>query len=291
MWKTDFCCVCVVAAAALCPGVGEAAPSMVARGTVESADGVEIVYLTAGRGAEALIFIHGGFADSSYWHHQLVTLSDRYQVVAVDLAGHGASGRDREVWSLAAFGEDVRAVVNDLGLRRVVVIGNSLGGPVALEAARLMPNRVVGVIGIDTLHDGTAVSTEEQIDAYIQAWRQDYEGTCESMVKQLFHLDADPDLMEDIRKKMCNGKKPVTERILEGFRGYDMGKAMRAVKVPVRSLNGDLFPTNVEGNRKFADYDAVVMEHTGHYPMLENPDEFDRLLTAMLSEIGVAGGG
>jgi pimeloyl-ACP methyl ester carboxylesterase len=285
MWKTTMCCLVITIAVAF----GLAASIVVIQGDVESADGVRIAYTTAGRGAETLIFIHGGFADSSYWNHQVGSLSDRFQVVAVDLAGHGASGTDREVWSLEAFGEDVRAVADDLGLRRIVVIGNSLGGPVALEAARLMPKRVVGVIGIDTLHDGTEVRNAEQMDAYIQAWKTDYIGTCTAMVKMLFHQDADPDLVKEVREQMCDGEERVTERILEGFRDYDLGKAMRAVKVPVRSLNGDLYPTNVKGNKQLADYDAVVMEHTGHYPMLEKPEEFDRLLLEMLEEIGVAG--
>jgi pimeloyl-ACP methyl ester carboxylesterase len=88
---------------------------------------------------------------------------------------------------------------------------------------------------------------------------------------------------------MCDTDPPVPVDILESFRSYELGKAMAEVEVPVRSINGDLYPTNVAGNQEIADYDAIVMEHTGHYPMLETPDEFNRHLATMLVELGLGG--
>lgn len=61
--------------------------------------------------------------------------ADTRQAVAVDLAGHGDSGADREAWTIPAFAEDVAAVVRHLGLEDVVLIGHSLGGPVVVAAA------------------------------------------------------------------------------------------------------------------------------------------------------------
>jgi pimeloyl-ACP methyl ester carboxylesterase len=57
--------------------------------------------------------------------------------------------------------------------------------------------------------------------------------------------------------------------------GYDNGASARRLTVPLRAINGDLYQTNIQGVRKIkADFDAVVMKHTGHYPMLERPAEF-----------------
>jgi pimeloyl-ACP methyl ester carboxylesterase len=274
----------------VCLAAGEVTASEVTTHRVTSADGVPIAFRTAGTGETALLFIHGGFADSSFWDGQMAAFSDRYRVVAVDLAGHGRSGRERQTWSLTAFGEDLRSVIDELGLQRVVLIGNSMGGQVALEAARMMPDRVEAVIGIDTLHDATAVIDSAQWEAYMQAWRQDYRGTCGAMARALFHRDADPELFEEVRGRMCDTEPPVPVDILECFRSYELGKAMAAIEIPVRSINGDLYTTNVAGNQEIADYDAVVMEHTGHYPMLEIPEEFNRHLATMLEDLGLGGG-
>jgi pimeloyl-ACP methyl ester carboxylesterase len=74
-------------------------------------------------------------------------------VVALDLAGYGQSGGGRKDWTMAAFGQDVVSVVEALGLKRVVLIGHSLGGPAVLEAARRMPGRVVGLVLVDSWVD------------------------------------------------------------------------------------------------------------------------------------------
>ncbi len=58
-----------------------------------------------------------------------------------------------------AFGADVQAVVEYLGLEKVILVGHSMGGPVALEAARLMPDRVIGVIAVDALQDADCEPT------------------------------------------------------------------------------------------------------------------------------------
>jgi pimeloyl-ACP methyl ester carboxylesterase len=68
------------------------------------------------------------------------------------------------------------------------------------------------------------------------------------------------------------------------FGGYDTEAAVRRLKVPLRAVNGDLYPTDAEGVRKVkADFDAVVMKHMGHYPMIERPEEFNRLLAEVIA--------
>jgi sigma-B regulation protein RsbQ len=60
------------------------------------------------------------------------------------------------------------------------------------------------------------------------------------------------------------------------------------LKVPIRCINGDKFPLNQEAIRRVVpDFDAVVLPHIGHYPMLECPEEFNRQLGGMLDGLGV----
>src|SRR5438874_9374588 len=108
-------------------------------GTVRSADGVPIHYETRGQGEPALVFVHGWAIDSRYWDAQVPVFARDHRVVTLDLAGHGRSGRDRKDWTVAAFGQDVRAVVEALKLPKVVLIGHSMSGNVILAAARAMP--------------------------------------------------------------------------------------------------------------------------------------------------------
>jgi pimeloyl-ACP methyl ester carboxylesterase len=248
-------------------------------GHVRSADGVPIGFTARGSGATALLFIHGGLADRSFWAPQLSGLADRYRVVAIDLAGHGTSGRDRKAWTILAFAEDVRAVAVGLDLQRVVLIGNSLGGPVALDAARLLRGRAIGVVGVDTLHDATETLDPAQASARAAAFRKDFTGTCREMVDQLFHKGAQQELRAWAERRMCAMPPEVVAGIMEGFGGYDVAAAFRGAGVPIRAINGDLWPIDVQRNRTVTpDFDAVVMKGAGHYPMLEQPEAFNRLL-------------
>lgn len=268
------------------PAPSPAAPVEPVARTVSAPDGVAIAYTARGAGDVALVFVHGGYADSSVWRHQVEALSDRYRVVTVDLAGHGASGRDRASWTPGAFGEDVATVVDAEGLDRVVLVGSSMGGPVALEAAARLEGRVLGVVAVDTLHDLDAAQDPAQWKGRLDALRQDFAGACPAMVKGLFREGADPALVTEVTDLMCAFPAELAAPILEGFTGYDLAAAVRASGVPLRAVNGDHYPTDVEGNRAAEPtFDAVVMPGMGHYPMLERPDEFNRALVRMVEQL------
>ena len=112
-----------------------------------------ITYDVRGTGDTALVFVHCWSCDRTFWKYQLAAFADDYRVAAIDLPGHGESGADRDEWTIAGLGDDVARVVEQLGLRRVILVGHSMGGPVSLEAARRLPGRVLGVIAVDTLHN------------------------------------------------------------------------------------------------------------------------------------------
>ena len=120
---------------------------------VPSKDGTPISYEIYGLGEPSLVFVHGWSCDARYWRAQLSHFSKNHRVVVLDLAGHGHSGLTRMRYTMKAFGEDVQAVTEATNSQKVILIGHSMGGLVSLEAARLLPQRVIGVIGIDTISD------------------------------------------------------------------------------------------------------------------------------------------
>lgn len=249
-------------------------------------DGVTIVYSIAGSGETALVFVHGGLADRSFYDGQLEAFGDRYRVVALDLAGHGESGSDREKWGLPEFGGDIKAVADAEKLERIIIFGNSLGGPAAVEGALLLQTRVIGVVGIDTFQSFDYSVTDEEARERAEAFLGDFAGNVKEMVKQLFHADADPALMAEVERRMQKSPPVAAHAMFLGLAGYQPADSVRKLKVPLRAINGDLFPTDVQALRKVkADFDAVEMKHIGHYPMLEDPVEFNRLVLNAVKEL------
>jgi pimeloyl-ACP methyl ester carboxylesterase len=255
-----------VALVALSRTQGGIAMTKVEKKTCLAPDGVTIVYSAAGSGEPALLFIHGGLAERSFWDAQLQHFSGSHRTIAIDLPGHGESGADRKKWGLPEFGADVKAVVEAEKLNKVVLIGNSLGGPVAIEAALLLPGKSMGVIGVDTFQRIDYTVPAEEMHQRAEAFRQDYSGSLKQMVRALFHSDADPALMADAERRMSHTPPEAAYAIFMSMAGYDLGASAGRLSVPLRAINGDL-------------------KHIGHYPMLECPEEFNQKLAEVVAAL------
>src|SRR5438105_7433503 len=116
-----------------------------------SPDNVHVEYRVYGHGEPAVLLVHGWANDANYWRAQLDVLKARYTVVALNLAGHGASGNNRSDWSIASYAQDVAAVARQIPNARLVVVGHSMGAAVALVAAPLIGARLRGVIAVEAL--------------------------------------------------------------------------------------------------------------------------------------------
>lgn len=79
---------------------------------------------------------------------------------------------------------------------------------------------------------------------------------------------------------------PLLREIFLSFGGYDPSASARRLAVPLRAINGDLYPTDVGAVRTIkGDFEVVLMRHMGHYPMLERPVEFDRLVAEVVERL------
>ena len=283
--RIALACVAVLVAPVFAMGGPDTAGRTL--GTAKAPDGAEIRYEAAGSGEPALVFVHGWSCDRSYWRAQTDHFAASHRVVAVDLGGHGESGLSRKDWTMAAFGGDVRAVVDALGLRKVVLVGHSMGGHVIVEAAQLMPDRVAAVVLVDTFEDVDRHMSEEQLESFLAPMRAEFRGTTEAWVRRyLFVGRSDPKLVDRIARDMAAGPPAVGLSAMVNIRHYDEGAGLAAVKAPVRMINADLFPTNLEAaRRRKPDVSLAVMPGVGHFLMMEDPDEFNRLLARAVKEL------
>jgi pimeloyl-ACP methyl ester carboxylesterase len=255
--------------------------------TVKAPDGVEIRYEAAGSGEPALVFVHGWSCDRSYWRAQVDHFAASHRVVAVDLGGHGESGLGRKDWTMAAFAGDVRAVVEALGPGKVVLVGHSMGGPVILEAARLMPERVVALVSVDFFNDVDRRFGAKEREGFLAPMRADFPKATEAFVRhEMFVARSDPKLVDRIARDMAAGPPAVGVSAMDHILRYDQGAALTAAKAPVRLINADKWPTNLEAARRHKpEVGLAVMPAVGHFLMMEAPDEFNRLLAHAVREL------
>lgn len=278
----------MIVAAALAAILLGAAPASARQGTARAPDGVPIAYDVRGQGKVAAVLVHCWACDRSFWKEQVGPLSLRYRVVTLDLGGHGASGGDRERFTVAGLGGDVQAVVEALNLEKVVLVGHSLGGPVALDAARRMPGRVLGIVAVDSLHDVEKPVPRETAEKLAALYEEDFPGTMSSMVHRMFPPSADPAVVEFVVARATATRPGPAIAILRDYPGLDLAAWMEAARVPVRAIQSGppISPvTKIGVNRRHGNYDASFLDGVGHYPMLERPAEFNRRLEAAVGEV------
>ena len=255
-----------------------------------SSDSERIAYSTYGAGETSLIFIHGWSCDSRYWQKQLSTFSKNYQVITIDLAGHGNSSLGRLDYTMISFAKDVKAVIEKDNINQAILIGHSMGGGVIAEVARLMPNKVVAIIGIDTLQNVAEELPQKTLDEMIERFEADFQNAIQAFVLPMFPEGTDGELISWVKEDMSSAPQEVA---LSAFRNY-MGQYVNGeasgvfenIIIPVVSINARLWPTNPDANRKHIQtYNLFYIEDTGHFPMLEKPKEFNTLLTEVLEYI------
>ncbi|MGE3540785.1 MAG: alpha/beta fold hydrolase [Candidatus Tectimicrobiota bacterium] len=252
---------------------------------VPSSDGTPIHYDVYGSGAPALVFVHGWCCNRSYWDKQVKHFAQRYTVVLLDLAGHGASGRQRHAYTLPLFGQDVVAVVEHLDLHQVVLIGHSMGGPVIVEAARCLPTRLLGLIGADTWWDIAQQRSPAQVAERLAPFRADFVEAAQRFVCSMFVPTSDPALVEHVLASMSAAPPQVGVQALEAVTAGDqlLRDGFSELQVPRLTINAEGWrPTNLAAARAYQ-LEVQFMPGVGHFVMLEDAPTFNRLLDAALS--------
>lgn len=260
--------------------------------TMPSADGVPIVYEVHGDAratASTLVLIHGWSCDRTYWEGQVGPLAEHYRVVTLDLAGHGDSGLERDNWTIASYGADVVAVVEELDLENVILVGHSMGGDVAVDAARLIPERVAAMVWVDTYGQLGTPRTPEEIEAFLARLRADFSATTYAFVSEnMFHSTTDSALIGRVARDMSEAPPEIAVPTLES--SFANGAVVPVVleeelDLPVVAINPDDGSTDVTSLERYG-VEVVFLQEVGHFMMMEDPERFNALLLDVVEGFG-----
>jgi pimeloyl-ACP methyl ester carboxylesterase len=253
---------------------------------VNSSDSIRIAYEVHGEGMPALIFVHGWSCDRTYWKEQIASFSKNFKVVSIDLAGHGESGLGRKSWTIEAFGDDVASVVKKLGLKRVILIGHSMGGDVIAETARQLHGTVIGLIMIDTYKKLGPGRPPEQVDAFIAKLSTDFKDSTNALVRSMFIQSSDSSLVKWVANDMSSAPSAIALDALSHSFNYSrqMPHTLEEIKLPVIAINSDTSPTDTTSMDHYG-VQVMIMNGVGHFMMMEAPDRFDRLLKTAIDKL------
>jgi sigma-B regulation protein RsbQ len=258
-------------------------------------DNAVINYQVSGNGEITLLFLHGSYIDKSYWKNEVEFFSRDYTVVTLDLPGHGQSGDGRKDWSIQGFSEDVIAVIKELNLQNIILIGHSMGGSVNLMAATSYPKPLIGFIAIDCFKNaGTPLPDQfqQQVEEIKRKLKTDFRNTNEQYARMaLLTEQTAPAISKKVVEAYRNANQSMAIATTPEI--FDMYKVERELlpQLPFKLylINVDYQPTNEAALQQYAlhGYEVLHMKGTSHFPMLENPAVLNRLLQELIQQISV----
>jgi pimeloyl-ACP methyl ester carboxylesterase len=266
-----------------------AAFEVVPESPVTSIDGVAIDFEIQGKGSPTLVFIHGWSCDKTYWAEQISFFSKKFRTVTIDLPGHGKSGVDRSNWTIEKFGEDVVTIVNKLNLKQVILIGHSMGGPIVIEAALKIPDRVIGIVTVDSgaLLNPTKDPSQKFVDGLLKKLRSDFPKTMNIIVKKhIFLPTSDQKLVQKVAADMAAQPPEIGIEVQRGLLEWRMGDdwdSIKKVKAPICFINAERSVPNMNLYKEVPHFKYRLIPNVGHFVMLEDPIAFNQVL---LQEIG-----
>jgi sigma-B regulation protein RsbQ len=246
-------------------------------------DGIQIHSSSTGKGPKTVVLVHGWTCDETTWSEQVPVLSKKYRVLTLDLPGHGKSGAPADGnLSMELFARAVEAVRAEAKADHVVLVGHSMGTPVIVQYARLYPQHVAALVFVDglvTLGAGRGPAPDPS-----QMSGPDGRKNREVMIRGMFSASTTPANQTKILDMML----AAPDSTAAGAMNATFDPAIWKADVFTLPILGIYAEKSALGNQAYMKDHFPNLEYhevagTGHFVMLDKPEEFNALLLAFLN--------
>lgn len=256
-------------------------------------NGFNINYEIEGpEGAPVVVFSHCLAANLKLWKYQVAELKDHFRVLCYDIRGHGGSSAPEESYSMVGLAEDIKLLLDRLGVEKCHFVGISLGGMIAQVFAVNYPERLLSLVPCDTVCQvpAEAISTwEERIHtAETQGMGPLVESNLERWLTDKFR-EENPGIREQIKGMI--EKTPVSGFVgcCRAIADFDVADKIQNVNVPTQVMVGENDPgTPVSAAKviqeKIPEADLKVISGARHLCNVEAVEEFNRNLSDFLAQ-------
>lgn len=240
-------------------------------------DKARIHYVNYGKGDEALVLIHGWTQNIDAWRDNIPDFVGRYRVIAIDLPGHGQSDKPQVTYGMEFFARAVEAVMRDAKVKRAVLVGHSMGTPVARQFYRKYPDKTLAIVIVDG--SLKPFGNKAMLDQLIAGFRgPNYRNVVDQMMTMISGANLSAEVKSRINSASNNTPQYVLVSAMEGMADPSIWGEDK-INVPVLAIMAKtpLAPPNVEESfRSIAPtMDFQMWDGVGHFVMMEKPKEFN----------------
>ncbi len=234
-----------------------------------------------------LVFIHGWSCRASDWDATLAALrpqlGDHCQLLALDLPGHG--GNEHQPWHDWTISGLAHALIDQLpNSQSITLIGHSMGGCVALEAATQLRARAQRVILVDTFGLPYGDMDAATISSIEEPFRADFVAAMHYLVDNTTAQNIASDTRDWIKTRMASGNPDKLIPIWHNLLHWSPDAVFAQVRCPIYAINGEHIP-QVAQQRCSPYVQAQVLPGCHHFPQFEQPQHFQQVLQALLNDV------
>lgn len=247
------------------------------------------------RPEKSVIFLHGFPFNKNMWREQLESLDEGVTGIAIDIRGHGNSTKGHGFFSMDVFAKDLAVFIEKLGIDQAILCGISMGGYVALRAYQLFPEKISGLILVDThsLADDDAAKQKrfDAIQAVLRHGRRPYAIGFIANVFSSKAIEERPEAVELIKSSIRrNSVSSICATLLALAARTDTSSVLPSITVPSLLIRGEEDKiTPAEPMRKMVneikDAEYVEMRQCGHLPNLEDPQVFNQHMNKFIRQL------
>ncbi len=240
----------------------------------------------SGKGSEALVLIHGWSCNLDYWRDSVPEFAKRNRVLAIDLPGHGQSDKPEVTYSMDLFARAIAAVMRDAKVERAVLVGHSMGTPIARQFYRKYPDKTLGIVIVDG--SLRPFGDKKLMDSFLAGFRgPNYKEAGKQMFAGMAGPNLSPEIMARIQASFLNTPQQVLVSAMEGMADDSIWGGDK-INVPVLAYmaKSPFWPPDTEQfYRSLApNLDFQMLDGVGHFLMMEKPKEFDAAVVAYLDK-------
>jgi pimeloyl-ACP methyl ester carboxylesterase len=255
-------------------------------------DAVKVHYESYGSGKEAVVFIHGWTCDLTFWRGQAPVYRNRRSLL-IDLPGHGQSDKPNVAYPMEYFARGIEAVLRDAGVERAVLVGHSLGGPIAYSFIRLFPEQAKALVLVDA-----TVSAVADKASYLAAQQVRYQQKAENLsgamgeknflaaVNSMFSAKTPATLRDLIRAKMLATPEHVRVAAVTSPSEVYPAAPGEMFDIPALAIQAAQKGTEERAAAMRTIFPKLRLEKwvgSGHFLMMEDPERFNQSLVKFLS--------
>ena len=263
---------------------------------------IRLYYQNYNAGPEAVVLIHGWSCDHSFWRLQAPELAKKWRVIAVDLPGHGQSGKPDIEYTQNLFADSVAAIMQQAGVAKAVIVCHSMGYGVARAFCRMHPGKVKGLVILDGAfnappkNDAGIKRLEQKAGALVEILSaEDYTTAMTGFMEPMHDASTSKEIRREVIEKMLATPPHVARNSMKHCFDPDNWRELRldapalAIYAYKSSASPGLCPPNLEQQLRSVHpvLELVIWRDAGHFFMLERPAELNAALDEFITDVGL----